>query len=259
MANRILNNWIVKNLLKAIVLVIALALVITVGLNFFTEHGQEIGVPDLTNLPSEEAISIAEESGLRAEVIDSVYVRRMTKGAVFSQNPKAGTKVKKNRMVRLTINTVVPKKVTMPNLIGYSMRQAKAELTSRGLTLGTLIYVDDMATNNVLKQLYHNSEIRPGTPVESGSSINLVVGLNSEDRTTYIPNVVGMKCNRAVDAVHDNSLNVKRLVFDDSVKDYADSINAVVYRLGPESGGTAVSMGTDVTLYLTLNDEKLPK
>ena len=259
MANGILNNWIVKNLLRALALVIGLSLVITVALSFFTGHGQEIGVPDLTDLPSEEAISIAEENGLRAEIIDSVYVRRMAKGAVFSQNPKAGAKVKKNRMVRLTINTVIPKKVTMPNLIGYSMRQAKAELTSRGLALGTLIYVDDMATNNVLKQLYHNSEIKPGTPVESGSSIDLVVGLNSEDRTTYIPNVVGMKCSRAVDAVHDNSLNVKRLVFDDSVKDYADSINAVVYRLSPESAGTAVDMGADVTLYLTLSDEKLLK
>ena len=259
MANGILNNWIVKNLLKALALVIVLVLIITVALNFFTEHGQEIGVPDLTNIPSEEAVAIAEDCGLRAEVTDSIYVRRMAKGAVFSQNPKPGTKVKKNRMVRLTINTVVPKKVTMPNLIGYSMRQAKAELTSRGLVLGTLIYVDDMATNNVLKQLYHNSEIKPGTHIESGSSINLVVGLSAEDRTTYIPNVVGMKYIRAVDAIHDNSLNVKRLVFDESVKDYADSVNAVVYRLGPSEIGTSASMGTDVTLYLTLNDEKLPK
>ena len=54
------------------------------------------------------------------------------------------------------------KKVSMPNLVGYSMRQAKAELNSRGLSLGKLIYVSDIATNNVLKQIYRNREIRPG-------------------------------------------------------------------------------------------------
>ena len=259
MADGILKNWIVKNLLKALILVVALVLVITVALNFFTDHGQEIGVPDLTNMSSEMAIEVATQSGLRAEVTDSVYVRRMEKGAVFSQNPKPGAKVKKNRMVRLTINAIIPKKVTMPNLIGYSMRQAKAELMSRGLSLGTLIYVDDIATNNVLRQLYHNSEIAPGTPVESGASINLVVGLNDEDRTTYIPNVVGMKYTRAVDAVQDNSLNVRRLVFDDSVKDYSDSVNAVVYRQNPSELGMAVGMGTDITLYLTVDEEKLPE
>ena len=38
----------------------------------------------------------------------------------------------------------------MPNLVGLSMRQAIAELQSRGLVLGKLVYVEDLATTNVL-------------------------------------------------------------------------------------------------------------
>ena len=53
----------------------------------------------------------------------------MKRGAVFSQNPKPGSEVKKGRKVSLTINSVLPKKVTMPSLVGFSMRQAKAELS----------------------------------------------------------------------------------------------------------------------------------
>ena len=139
------------------------------------------------------------------------------------------------------------------------MRQAKAELLSRGLVLGKLIYIQDMATNNVLKQLYRNNEIEPGTMIESESVVDLVVGLNGHDFATYVPDVIGLKCISAVDAVHDNSLNISKLRFDKTIKDYDDSLNAMVYRQEPEpSDSIHVNMGEDVTLYLTMDVKKIP-
>ena len=153
----------------------------------------------------------------------------------------------------LTINAMNAKKVSVPNLVGYSMRQAKAELNARGLALGKLMYVNDIATNNVLKQFYKNREIRPGRQVESGSEIDLQVGLNPSDNLTYVPNVKGMKYLRAVDAVHDNSLNLGRVVFDKTVKNYSDSLNAVVYKQTPEASRSPLLMGSDVTIHLSLD------
>lgn len=244
------GNWIVKNLLLAAILIAALVLSVNIILGIVTQHGKEISVPDFTNMTFAEARETAKHAGVKVEVTDSVYVRRMQRGAVFMQNPVADSKVKKGRRILLTINAVVPQKITMPSLVGYSMRQAKAELSSRGLTLGRLIYVSDMATNNVLKQLYQNQEVRPGVSIESGSAIDLVVGLNSEDNRTYAPDVVGMKFLRAVDAVHDHSLNVTRLVFDSNIKDYTDSLNAVVYKQSPASSDIPLTMGAGVSLYL---------
>jgi len=248
------GKWIFKNLAGAALFFIGLAVVASMLLGIFTRHGKVIEVPDMTNMSVEQAEAIAAAAGVRVEVTDSVYVRRMEKGAVYRQNPKAGSQVKSGRRVMLTINAIVPKKVSMPNLVGYSMRQAKADLTSRGLSLGKLIYVDDMATNNVLKQLYRNREIKSGTMIESGSSIDLVVGLNSIGSETYIPDVTGMKYIRAVDAIHDNSLNIRKLVFDDSVKDYNDSLNATVYRQAPTASSGSIVMGSEVTLYLSLDN-----
>ena len=250
------GKWILKNLAGALIFFVAFAVVASVLLGIFTRHGKVIEVPDLTGISVEEAESIASAAGVRAEVTDSVYVRRMEKGAVYRQNPKAGSKVKSGRRVMLTINAIVPKKVSMPNLVGYSMRQAKADLSSRGLNLGRLIYVEDMATNNVLKQLYRNKEIKSGTMIESGSSIDLVVGLNSVGSVTYIPNVVGMKYLRAIDAIHDNSLNIKRSVFDSSVKNYNDSLNATVYRQAPTASSGSIVLGSEVTLYLSLDEQQ---
>ncbi|MBQ6284652.1 MAG: PASTA domain-containing protein [Bacteroidales bacterium] len=246
-------NWIVKNIIKAAVFFLTLVIVAQIVLKLVTHHGQMIEVPDLTSMSVDEARRAASKDNLRTEVIDSIFVRRMEKGAVYSQNPKAGTLVKKGRRVMLTINAKQAKKVSMPNLVGYSMRQAKAELNSRGLALGKLIYVNDIATNNVLRQIYRNREIRPGVQIESGSEIDLQVGLNSDDNMTYVPNVKGMKYLRAVDAVHDNSLNIGRIVFDKTVKNYSDSLNAMVYKQTPGASKSPLLMGSDVTLHLSLD------
>ena len=246
-------NWIVKNIIKAPVFFLTLVIVAQIVLKLVTHHGQMIEVPDLTSMSVDEARRAASKDNLRTEVIDSIFVRRMEKGAVYSQNPKAGTLVKKGRRVMLTINAKQAKKVSMPNLVGYSMRQAKAELNSRGLALGKLIYVNDIATNNVLRQIYRNREIRPGVQIESGSEIDLQVGLNSDDNMTYVPNVKGMKYLRAVDAVHDNSLNIGRIVFDKTVKNYSDSLNAMVYKQTPGASKSPLLMGSNVTLHLSLD------
>ena len=247
------GNWIFKNLLWAFIFFTVLLVAASIFLSVVTHHGQTIEVPDLTSMSVDQARREASRKNLRVEVIDSIFVRRMEKGAVYSQNPKAGTQVKRGRRIMLTINARNAKKISMPNLVGYSMRQAKAELNSRGLALGKLIYVNDIATNNVLKQFYRNREIRPGRMIETGSEIDLQVGLNPSDNLTYVPNVKGMKYLRAVDAIHDNSLNIGRIVFDKTVKTYTDSLNAVVYKQTPAASKSPLLMGSDVTINLSLD------
>ncbi len=262
------GNWIVKNLIWALALVAVLVVGAMIFLNVVTLHNKELVVPDFSNMTVAEAEAEAARVGMRVEVTDSVFAKRMRKGAVRDQNPSPGSKVKEGRRISLTINALNAKRVQMPNLVGLSMRQALAELQSRGLVLGKLIYVEDLATNNVLRQLRGNREIAPGRSIETETVIDLVVGLNPEtDATTYIPSVIGKKYLTAVDAVHKQSLNIKSLKFDESVKDYDDSLNAVVYRQSPEplakEGSEAadlssVSLGSDVSLYLTIDPERIP-
>ena len=253
------NHWIVRNLLICVILVVVMVVGAMVFLNVATKHNQELVVPDFSNMTVPEAEALAAQCGMRVEVTDSVFVKRMKKGAVRDQNPVPGAKVKEGRRILLIINAMDSKKVTVPDLVGLSMRQAIAELQSRGLVLGNLIYVEDMATNNVLRQLRGNREIDPGTSVDSETVIDLVVGLNPDTAaSTYVPDVVGKRYISAVDLVHKQSLNIKALRFDDSVKCYDDSLNAVVYRQIPEASEIPVNLGDDVSLYLTVNPERIP-
>ena len=253
------KNWIVRNLLIAVCVVLVLVVGAMVFLNRVTQHGKELSVPDFSNMSVVEAEYAASQAGIRVEVTDSVFVKRMKRGAVYRQNPVPGSKVKEGRRVVLTINAVNAKKVTMPNLVGLSLRQAKSELMSRGLVLNRLVYVQDMATNNVLRQIRGNREIEPGTMIDSESRIDLVLGLNDRDNKAYVPDVTGLKNMSAVEAIFDHSLNVKDLKFDETVKDYDDSLNAMVYRQVPEpSDSVIVAMGEEVMLYLTTDVRRIP-
>lgn len=177
-----IGNWIVKNILLAFALVFVLLLGVQIFLGIYTRHGDEISVPDFVSLSLTEAEKAAERVGMRTEVVDSLYVRKMPRGAIVRQEPAAGTMVKSGRRIQLTINAVAPKQIPMPNLVGYSLRSASAELAARGLTLGRQIYVRDIATNNVLKQIYNNVEIVPGTMIPNDAVIDLVLGLNPDDK-----------------------------------------------------------------------------
>jgi len=257
MSKGILNNWIIKNLIWAAIYIIGLALVASIALSIITEHKKVIEVPDFNNMTMTQAQQLATLKEVRIEITDSIYAPRRARGAVVAQNPRPGQTVKRGRRIMLTTNAVMPKMVTMPDLVGLSMRQAKAELLSRGLYLGKLIYVADMATNNVLRQLYHNREIPSGSQIKSESEIDLVVGLSSIDFTTNVPDVVGMKYLRAVDVIHDYSLNIERLRFDSTVKTYDDSLNAVVFTQSPLGTDAACHIGSEVSLSLTIDPEKV--
>ena len=251
------SAWIVKNLVLAAAFVAAVLIVITTMLNLITHHNKVIVVPDLTNLTYQESREVAREAGVKVVVSDSIYIRRLRPGAIYMQTPKAGETVKRGRRIRVTTNTMVVKQVSMPSLVGFSMRQAKTELSRAGLVLGRLIYQRDIATNNVLKQQYRGRDIKPGTMIQSGSTINLVVGLNAADNKTYVPSLVGKQYMRAVDVLQENSLNVGKLTFDKGIKTYADSVSAVVYSQKPGYSSQAVRMGTEVNLYLTLDKDRI--
>lgn len=249
-------SWIVRNLIFGALFVIIIVALVSIFLAIRTRHGKEVVVPDLVNLAVSDAASTASVAGLKTVVIDSVYMKRVARGAVVSQIPKAGSYVKPGRKISLTVNSKVPKKVAMPNLVHVSLRQAKAELQAKGLVLGKLNYVSDIATNNVLRQQMHGSDVRPGKEIYTGSTIDLVLGLNGADAMTYIPNLKGYKYLSAVDALHENSLNVSNLVFDKKIRSYSDSLAAVVYSQRPEATGYPTVMGTGVTLYLSLDADK---
>ncbi|HIZ87804.1 MAG TPA: PASTA domain-containing protein [Candidatus Coprenecus pullistercoris] len=248
-----------QNLLLIIGILAIGFLVVNISLRIVTRHDSELPVPDFSGMSLSDATALAEATGIRLEVTDSVYIRGMERGVISHQTPSPGSKVKKNRRILLVINSVIPRQSTVPSLIGFSLRQAKTELISNGLRVGRLIYTRDLATNNVLAQRYRGTDVAPGTRLDSGSPIDLVLGLNPKDSITYVPNVIGYKFQMASELLTDNSLNLYDCKFDETVSTYADSLEAYVYGQWPQpSDSSAVRIGSSVTLYLSKDITRIP-
>ena len=250
------HKWIWNNLIGAAVFLVVVFLGAGILLNVITRHGKTVQAPDLTNMTVAEAEAAAAEAGVTVKVVDSVFVKRLGAGLVYRQIPAPGATVKRGRSLFLTINSVVPRKVVMPNLYGYSVSEAMAELQNRGLNLGKLNYVRDIATNNVLAWKCEGQELAAGDLVVSGSTIDLTVG-NSGEVTTSVPKIIGMKYITAMDAIHSHFLNIGRVTADPDIRTYADSMNAVVYKQGA-TPGSHIYLGSNVSFSLTLDTSKLP-
>jgi eukaryotic-like serine/threonine-protein kinase len=107
-------------------------------LDLYTSHGQQIKVPDFKGLSIGDLEKFADDHDLRCIIIDSVFDLSLKKGIVVMQDPAAGTKVKDNRMVYLTVVAQKPERTSMPELLDLTLRQATAMLESYGLKIGNL-------------------------------------------------------------------------------------------------------------------------
>ena len=69
--------WLLKQLLLAFVIVALLVTGAYFLLTVVTMHGEEIAVPDFSNLTEVEASELASLNNMRVEVTDSVFLKRM--------------------------------------------------------------------------------------------------------------------------------------------------------------------------------------
>ncbi len=223
-------------------------------LRLYTHHGQALAVPDFTGMTLEEVHKKAKKNKLRIEVADSVFNNNKPKGTVIEQNPNPEFKVKKNRRIFLIMNASNPEKVKMPNIIGVSHRQAEAVLRNAGLEIGRLIHVPDIAINNVLSQKYKGEEIEEGTLVPKGSKINLVLGMGLSNQKTQVPDLNFYSLGNAKNRILRSALNLGAIIYDESIIDRTDSIEAKVWRQYPSyRENKMIRLGSTIDLWLTVD------
>ncbi len=252
-----------KRFFKQLGLAIAIALVLLLSaliwLKIYTHHGQAIRVPDLSGLTEEEVGDVITSRNLRFEVVDSVYSQEMPRGTVIKQNPRANSIVKKNRRIFLTMNAVNPEMISMPRLVGLSIRQARLALQNAGLVLGDIQYRPDYAINNVLQQMHADSVISEGTSIRKGDVIDLVLGMGLSSKTTRVPDLIGLGLETATEVITDYFLNTGAVTYGDSIANEEDSASAFVWRQYPEFDEFGrLNMGMEIDIWLTIDSTLLP-
>ena len=155
----------------------ALAFLFFNSLNYITNHGQEIAIPDLSKLSVEQAEEKLSDISLDYIILDTVdYNPDFPKLTIVDQEPKPGSKVKAGRKVYLKINAETFTLVPVPDLIEKTYRQAEPTLKSIGLEVGTITYKPYLGKDMVLEMKYKGAPVKPGTKIMKTSKIDLVLG-----------------------------------------------------------------------------------
>ena len=256
---KIQRNFYLRNITLAIAIAIGLIIFLLIFLRIYTHHNKAYSVPDLQGFSVEEADKILNDRNLKYKVIDSVYVTDFERGMIVDQIPKAEFKIKKDRTIFLTINAHTPEKVVMPNVVGFSYRQAVAVLNTTGLYIGRLIYVPDIAKNRVLKQKIAGRMVYEGDTLIKGTKIDLEIGNGLSNEKVIVPNLIDLPLYKAKDKLNTAYLNLGAPIYDICVQTYEDTISARIYRQRPEAGNNKrLPIGSFVDVWLTTDSTKFP-
>ena len=169
--------------IAAMLLVVILTIFLTFRwISAYTQHGKAILVPDVTGIDESDAIAALHAKKLKGVPYDKTYVKDVPAGVVVGQRPDADAKVKRGRVVYLTLSSGNEPMVALPDIAdNSSLRQASSQLRAAGFVLTP----NDTIRGEidwVYKVLYNGKEMHGGDLVPEGASITLVVGNGEKEK-----------------------------------------------------------------------------
>jgi eukaryotic-like serine/threonine-protein kinase len=218
------------NILAAFGLLLLLLLIFLGSLALLTKHGDTLRIPSVTGMPYAEAVKSLRAQGFDVQVQDSVYNDTVPPLQVIKQFPEADNQVKVNRTVYLTVNQSVAPFIQMPNLVGMTFRNAVLIMHQYGLQLEDTVFKPDFAKNSVLDQMYSGASIKPGTQIQEGSKVTLILGNGIGGFEFPVPDFVGQSYRDARRQLDSARLILGALVVDNEV---TDTMHAFVYQQSP--------------------------
>lgn len=161
----------------ALMAVVVICLFVLSWLKGNTNHGEFVEVPDFSKMSVMEMRKVAEDAGLRYEVLDSTnFNPEYPRFSILEQDPTAGTKVKENRKIYFTVNPSGYKKVTVPKIIQVTQRNATSMLRAVGLDVQRVTYIDELGKDMVYYIKHKGKEVTPGDKLPKTSKVELICG-----------------------------------------------------------------------------------
>lgn len=161
----------------AVVATIVVVLVALQWLKSTTNHGEFVEVPDFSKMSVMEMRKTVEDAGLRYQILDSSnYNPDYPRFSILDQNPPAGNKVKANRKIYLTVNPSGYKKVSVPDIIQVTQRNATSMLRAVGLEVERVTYIDELGKDMVYNMKFKGKYVKPGDKLPKTSKIELICG-----------------------------------------------------------------------------------
>ena len=203
------NKYFWLNILGMILFIVIAIYATMKGLDIYTQHGKGVPVPNVKGMQHDEAEMLLRNQDLDIVVIDSSYISEYPSGAIVEQNPNVGSRVKKDRLIYVTINSSNAPQRAIPDVIdNCSLREAQAKIGAAGFILGENEYIQG-EKDWVYGIKYRGRQLASGEKVPIGATLILVVG----DDKFFMPETELDSLNHIIDNNHKKE---EEVVVDDS-------------------------------------------
>ncbi|MEO0185767.1 MAG: PASTA domain-containing protein, partial [candidate division WOR-3 bacterium] len=137
--------------------------------------------------------------GLQSVVTERRYDRIIEQGRVIIQEPLPDTKVKRGRIINLSVSLGI-EKIIIPMLSGLEFTKAKQIIDRIGLVISDIdsIYSDSVSEGKIIRTIPE-----PETEVKKGDGIKIVI---SRGIVLKSPNLIGLKLAEVKDILKRSNL-----------------------------------------------------
>ncbi|MDQ8701480.1 Stk1 family PASTA domain-containing Ser/Thr kinase [Streptomyces sp. LHD-70] len=182
-------------------LVALLTLGVGVGV-WYINSGQFTRVPALLTKTESQARKALSEAGLDVREVERKYSTNDKRGTVMATDPKAGSRIRDNGRVTLTVS-LGPRIVTVPDVKSTQLEKAKNDLRDRGLEPGM---VTRQFSDAVERGAVISTDPAASSKVKPGTAVAITV---SKGSPVDIPNVVGDSLDDARAELQEAGLKVE--------------------------------------------------
>ena len=137
---------------------------------------------------------ILDQENFKSVVSDTLFSGSYEPGTIVDQYPEPNRRVKEGRTIRLKISQP-EKMVSIPDLIGRSLRSAELALLQSGLSIDTVYkeYNSDVPSGNVTWQYP-----KGGDQLNKGMGLHLTISLGVPPNFFQVPNLFGLSKKKAI-------------------------------------------------------------
>ena len=173
----LISGTLIRLIVKVIIFFTFFIFLALKSLEFITHHENHEIVPDISGMKLKNAIKLLTDSHLRYEVIDSAkFNPKLPPYAVIEIFPAPQSEVKKGRKVYLTLNPSGYRKISIPDIIQITRRNAESMLKAVGFEVGKITYRNNIGKDMILEIRYQGKIIAPGSVLPKTTKIDLILG-----------------------------------------------------------------------------------
>ena len=152
---------------------------------------------------------VLDSEGYKIVVSDTLFTGAFEPGTIVDQYPKPNTRVKEGRTIRLKISQP-EKMVSIPDLIGRSLRSSELALNQIGLEIDTVYeeYNSDVPSGNVTWQYP-----KGGDMLSRGMGVHLTISLGVPPNFFQAPNVFGLSKKKALLEIEKSGFSLGKVYY----------------------------------------------